>query len=64
MAPPTSVAYIEVKARINRSTKRMTTFLQASADYNQDRSSVGKRAKLSQMFSELNILRENVENDI
>jgi len=42
----------------------MTTFLQASAEFNQDRSSVSKCAKLSQMLPELNILRANKENDI
>jgi hypothetical protein len=42
-----SIAYIEAKVRVNRAIKRITGFIQASVDFNQDRSNVAKRAKVS-----------------
>lgn len=64
MALPPHVNYVDAKARVVRTTNRITTFLQASVDYINYRSNNGKRAKISKLLGELNSIRQIVEDDI
>lgn len=59
-----SIVYIDAKARVIRAINRVTTFVKASIDFNNDRTSVGKRAKIRQMLLGLNDIRRHVEDDI
>lgn len=59
-----SVHYIDAKSRVVRAINRVTTFVKASIEYNNDRANVGKRAKIKQMLTELNLVRRHVEDDI
>lgn len=58
------ICYIDAKARVIRAINRVTTFVKASIEFNNDKASVGKRAKIRQMLTELIEIRRNVENDI
>lgn len=59
-----TVSYVDAKARVVRALARVTTFLRASNDFTRDEENVNKRAKISQMLSELNNIRQCVEDDI
>lgn len=61
---PASIGYIDAKARVNRAISRMTTFVKASIEFNNDKTSTGKRAKIRHMLSELVDIRQHVEDDI
>jgi len=61
---PASIGYIDAKARVVRAISRTTTFIKASVDFNNDKASAGKRAKIRQMLSELMDIRQHVEDDI
>lgn len=45
--------YSDAKSRILRSITKLKTFVQASIDFNNDRTNSGKRAKIGKMISEL-----------
>lgn len=64
MAMPASIGYIDAKARVNRAISRITTFLKASIEFNNDKTSTGKRAKIRCMLFELVDIRQHVEDDI
>ncbi|CAI6345421.1 unnamed protein product [Macrosiphum euphorbiae] len=64
MAPPASIHYVEAKARVGRAITRVTTFIKASGEYNNDRANVGKHAKIKQMLVELKDIRRCVNEDI
>lgn len=61
---PQSIHYIEAKGRVMRAITRVTTFVKASGDYNNDRINIGKQAKIKQMLSELKEIRRCVNEDI
>jgi len=56
--------YSDAKSRANRSITKLKSFAQASIDYNNDRTSSGKRAKIAKMLSELTPLRTAIEDDV
>lgn len=64
MANEEFLPYVDAKNRIVRALSRVTTFVKASAEYNSDRQSMGKRAKIKNMLQELKEIRKNVESDI
>lgn len=64
MAMPQSIHYIDAKARVVRAISRITTFVKASGEYNNDRTNIGKQAKIKQMLSELKEIRRCVNEDI
>ncbi|CAI6348314.1 unnamed protein product [Macrosiphum euphorbiae] len=64
MTVPQSIQYIDAKGRVNRALAKLNTFVKASSEYNNDRSSVSKRAKIRQMLSELSEIRRQVEDDV
>jgi len=63
MTMPESIHYIDAKGRVIRAITRVTTFVKASGDYNNDRTNIGKQAKIKQMLSEKEI-RRCVNEDI
>lgn len=56
--------YTDAKARIVREINRISTFLRASIDFQNDETNVLKRAKISTMSREINDIRRCVENDV
>lgn len=64
MSSPKSTVYIDSQARVIRCNIRLKSFVQASIDYNNDRTNVGKRAKINKMIGELNEMRRVVEENI
>jgi len=64
MTVPQSIQYIDAKGRVNRALVKLNTFVKASSEYNNDRSSVSKRVKIRQMLSELSEIRRQVEDDV
>lgn len=59
-----TLPYIDAKARIVRCLTRVTTFVKASAEYNNDRTNAGKQAKIKNMLRDLKEIRKNVEGDV
>ncbi|XP_025407206.1 uncharacterized protein LOC112681160, partial [Sipha flava] len=64
MAMPQSIHYTDAKGRVIRAINRVTSFVKASGDYNNDRTNIGKQAKIKQMLSELKEIRRCVNEDI
>ncbi|XP_050528192.1 uncharacterized protein LOC126898294 [Daktulosphaira vitifoliae] len=64
MSPPVSVAYVDAKARVVRAINRVNTFVHAMNEFNKDRLSAEKRAKIKNMLTELNNIRKCVEEDV
>jgi len=58
------VVYNDAKSRILRCITKLKTFAQASIDYNNERGSAGKRAKIAKMITDLTPLRNAVEDDV
>lgn len=59
-----SIGYIDAKARIVRAINRVTTFINASVEFEKDQTNSVKRSKISAMLRELNEIRRCVENDV
>jgi len=64
MTMPESIHYINAKGRVLRAITRVTTFVKASGDYNNDRTNIGIQAKIKLMLSELKEIRRCVNKDI
>jgi len=64
MVPPASIGYVEAKARVIRSTDRITSFIVAAGEYKADTQNAGKRSKADNMLRDVNDIRAKVEEDI
>lgn len=64
MSPPSSVGYLEAKARVIRGIDRITSFVTAAGDHKANQQNTGKRAKIEQMLRELNDIDRKVEDVI
>lgn len=64
MATEQSLPYLDAKARVVRCINRVATFIKASVDFNNDRTSTAKKAKIKNMIQELSDIRRNIESDI
>lgn len=56
--------YADAHSRVRRSITKLKSFVQASGDFNNDRTNTVKRAKIAKMLTELSALRLTVEDDI
>lgn len=59
-----NTTYADSKSRAVRYVIKLKSFLQASIDFNNDRTNSAKRAKIGKMLMELSHLRNIVEDDI
>jgi len=56
--------YSDAKSHVLRYITKLKSFVQASIDFNNDRTNSGKRAKIAKMISELTPLRISIEDDV
>jgi len=56
--------YSDAKSRVLRCITKLKSFVQASIEFNNDRTNSGKRAKIAKMISELTPLRNAIEDDV
>jgi len=55
--------YADATARAVRAITKITTFAAAAGEYKTDRTNIAKHAKITAMLSELNDIRQTIEED-